>query len=184
MAEGNAPTLVAFLRGESGLPDLPKYSEKLEEAQEGLEETLTGLAHAAEAPYDPMTGQPFTWLPDKVKIISPRDSFCPKHKNTQKALPEHLSLNKNLWRRVKEIIESRNDKRRQAERESEAENRTQRETDAGNREEQETAIEDRTVSEQDPGKPGRAGRRQQVPGRACNRSQCRLATGWTAAVSP
>ena len=143
--------LVAFLRGESGLPDLPTYSEMLEEAQEGLEETLTGLAHAGEAPYDPMTGQPFTTLPDKVKIIAPRDSFCSTHENPQQALHEQLSYVKSLRHRVEELIESENDKRRQAERESEAENRTELEADAGNRSEQETAIEDRTVSETDPG---------------------------------
>ncbi|MXY96009.1 MAG: hypothetical protein F4Y42_21420 [Caldilineaceae bacterium SB0664_bin_27] len=101
----------------------------------------------SEAPYDPMTGQPFTRLPDKVKIIAPRDSFCSTHENSQQALHLQLIYVKNLRRRIKEIIESENHKRRQTEPESEAENRTEREADAGNREEQEAATEDRTVSE-------------------------------------
>ena len=141
----------AFLRGESALPDLPRYAEMLEEAQADLEDTLSGLADAAEAPYDPMTGEPFTRLPDGVRTVAPGDDFCPTHKHPQEALQEQLSYMKKLRRRVEDISESEKDKRRRAEREREAEKRTQREADAGNREEQETAIEDRTVSETDPG---------------------------------
>ena len=143
--------LTAFVRGESDLPDLPRFSVGLEEVQEDLEDTLTKLARVSEAPYDPMTGQPFTRLPDKVMIIAPRDSFCTTHENPQQALHEQLIYVKNLRRRVEEIIESENDKRRRAERESEAENRTEPDTDANNRSGLETAIEDRTESETDPG---------------------------------
>ncbi|MDE0141140.1 MAG: DUF5763 domain-containing protein [Caldilineaceae bacterium] len=143
--------LTAFLLEESGLPDLPTRSEELKILQKDFENRLTGLAHAVEAPYDPMTGQPFTRLPDKVKIIAPRDSFCSTHENPQQALQEQLIYVKDLRRRVKEIIESEDDKRRQAEQEREAEKRTEWETDAGNRSEQEAAIEDRTVSATDPG---------------------------------
>lgn len=69
----------------------------------------------------------------------------------ENALCTPLIYVKALRHRVEELIESENDKRRQAEWESEAEKRTERETDAGNRAEQETANEDRTVSETDPG---------------------------------
>ena len=141
--------LTAFLLEESGIPDLPTRSEELKILQKDFENRLTGLAHAAEAPYDPMNGQPFTRLPDKVKIIA--DSYCSTHENPQQALQEQLTYVKNLRRRIKEIIESENEKRRQAEGESEAENRTQRETDAGNRTDLEAATEDRPVSATDPG---------------------------------
>ena len=80
-----------------------------------------------------------------------RRTVCPTQKNPQEALHEQLSYVKALRRRVKEISESENDKRRQAEQEREAENRTERETDAGNRSDLEAAIEDRTVSETVPG---------------------------------
>ena len=143
--------LTAFVSGESDLPDLPRLSAGLEAVQEGLVDTLTGLARVSEAPYDPMTGQPFTRLPDKVKIIDPDDRFCSTHENPQQALHEQLIYVKNLRRRVEEVIESEDDKHRQAEQESEAENRTDREADAGNRSDLEAAIEDRTVSEADPG---------------------------------
>ncbi|MXY92583.1 MAG: hypothetical protein F4Y42_03950 [Caldilineaceae bacterium SB0664_bin_27] len=143
--------LTEYVRGESDLPDLPTLSAGLEEVQEDLEDTLTKLARVSEAPYDPMTGQPFTRLPDKVKIIAPRDSYCSTHENPQQALQEQLIYVKNLRRRVKEIIESENDKRRQVEREREAEKRTEREADAGNRSDLKAATEDRTVSETDPG---------------------------------
>ena len=143
--------ITEYVRGESDLPDLPTLSAGLEEVEEDLEDTLTKLAHVSEAPYDPMTGQPFTRLPDKVKIIAPRDSFCSTHENPQQALQEQLIYVKDLRRRVKEIIDSENDKLKQAERESEAENRTQRETDAGNRSDLEAAIEERPESATDPG---------------------------------
>ncbi|MDE0632917.1 MAG: hypothetical protein OXH73_15540 [Caldilineaceae bacterium] len=100
--------LAAFLRGESGLPDLPRYAAMLEEAQEDLEDTLSGLANVAEAPYDPMTGQPFTRLPEGVRTVAPDDDFCPTHKNPQEALPEQLSFIKKLRHRAKEISESAN----------------------------------------------------------------------------
>ena len=94
-----------------------------------------------------MTGQPFTRLPDKVRIIARRDSYCSTHENPQQALHEQLIYVKHLRRRVEEIIESENDKRRQAERESEAENRTELKTDPAIRPEQETANGDRAVLE-------------------------------------
>jgi len=106
--------LVAFILGESGLPDLPNYAATLEEAQEDLENTLSALARVAEAPFDPMTGQPFTRLPDGVRIVHPDNNFCPTHENPQKALPEQLSFIKKLRRRVEELSESENDKRSRA----------------------------------------------------------------------
>ncbi len=150
--------LTEFLRGESDLPDLPTFSAGLEEVQEDLENTLTKLARVSEAPYDPMTGQPFTRLPDKVKIIAPRDSFCSTHENPQQALQEQLIYVKNLRRRVKETIESENDKRRQAGRESEAENLTELETAPAIRPEQETANGDRAVLETVPASQAEQGK--------------------------
>ncbi|MDE0144017.1 MAG: DUF5763 domain-containing protein [Caldilineaceae bacterium] len=143
--------LTEFLRGESDLPDLPTLSAGLEEVQEDLEDTLTKLSRVSEAPYDPMNGQPFSRLPDGVKIIAPRKSYCSTHERPQQALQEQLIYVKNLRRRIKEIIESENDKRRQAEQESEAENRTEPDTDAGNRSDLEAATEERPVSATDPG---------------------------------
>ncbi|MDE0337565.1 MAG: hypothetical protein OXI80_07830 [Caldilineaceae bacterium] len=69
-----------FVLAEAGLPAL---SKRLEVLQEDLENTLTGLARDDEASYDPMTGQPFTRLPDKVRIIARRDSFCSTHERPQ-----------------------------------------------------------------------------------------------------
>ena len=100
--------LAAYLRGESPLLDLPNYAAMLEEAQEDLEDTLSGLARVAEAPYDPMTGEPFTRLPEGVRTVAPDDDFCPTHKNPQEALPQQLSYLKKLRHRVKEISESQN----------------------------------------------------------------------------
>ena len=155
--------LTEYVRGESDLPDLPTLSAGLAEVQEDLEDTLTGLSRVSEAPYDPMTGQPFTRLPDKVMIIAPRDSFCTTHENPQHALHEQLIYVKNLRRRVKEIIESEDDKRRQAERESEAENRTKRETDPAIRPEQETANGDRAVLETVPASQAAQGKDNRFP---------------------
>ena len=143
--------LTEFVRGESDLPDLPTLSAGLEEVQEGLEDTLTKLSRVSEAPYDPINGRPFSRLPDGVKIIAPRKSYCSTHERPQQALQEQLIYVKNLRRRIKEIIESENDKRRQAEQESEAENRTEPDTDAGNRSDLEAATEERPVSATDPG---------------------------------
>ena len=143
--------LTEYIRGESDLPDIPTFSAGLEEVQEDLEDTLTKLSRVSEAPYDPTTGQPFSRLPDKVKIIAPRASYCSTQENPQQALQEQLIYVKNLRRRIREIIESENEKRRQAEQESEAVNRTEPDTDAGNRSDLEAAIEERTVSATDPG---------------------------------
>ncbi|MDE0336730.1 MAG: hypothetical protein OXI80_03590 [Caldilineaceae bacterium] len=143
--------LFDYVRGKPGHPGLPAVAAKLEEVQKDLENTLSRLARDDEAPYDPMTGQPFTRLPEGVRTVPSDDYVCPTQMNPPEALPEQLSYVKALRRRVKKISESENDKRRQAEQESEAENRTQRETDAGNRSDLETDIEDRTVSETDPG---------------------------------
>ena len=155
--------LTEYVRGESDLPDLPTLSAGLAEVQEDLEDTLTKLARVSEAPYDPMTGQPFTRLPDEVKIIAPRDSYCSTHENPQQALHEQLIYVKTLRRRVEEVIESENDKRRQAERESEAENRTQRATDAAIRPEQETANGNRAVLETVPAGQAEQGKDNRFP---------------------
>ena len=141
--------LTAFVRGESDLPDIPTLSAGLEEVQEGLEDTLTKLSRVSEAPYDPMNGQPFSRLPDGVKIIAPRKSYCSTHERPQQALQEQLIYVKNLRRRIKEIIESENDKRRQAEQEREAENRVEQETNNEIRVELEPDAGNRTVLETD-----------------------------------
>ena len=143
--------LFDYVRGKPGHPGLPAVAAKLEEVQEDLENTLSRLAHVSEAPYDPMTGQPFTRLPDGVRTVPSGEYVCPTQMNPPEALLEQLSYVKALRRRVKKISESENDKRRQAEQAREAGTRMERETDAGNRSEQEAAIEDRTVSETDPG---------------------------------
>ena len=143
--------LFDYVRGKPGHPGLPAVAAKLEEVQKDLENTLSRLARDDEAPYDPMTGQPFTRLPEGVRTVSSGDYVCPTQMNPPEALLEQLSYVKALRRRVKRISESEDDKRRRAEQEREAESRTQRETDAVNRSGLETAIEDRTESETDPG---------------------------------
>ena len=143
--------LFDYVRGKPGHPGLPAVAAKLEEVQKDLENTLSRLTRDDEAPYDPMTGQPFTRLPEGVRTVPSGDYVCPTQMNPPEALLEQLSYVKALRRRVNRISESENDKRRQAEQDREAESRTQRETDAGNRSGLETAIEDRTESETDPG---------------------------------
>ena len=93
-----------------------------------------------------------------MKIIAPRKSYCSTHERPQQALQEQLIYVKNLRRRIREIIESENEKRRQAERESEAENLTELETDPAIRPEQETANGDRAVLETVPASQAEQGK--------------------------
>lgn len=107
--------LLDFVWGGSNLPDLPKITGQLEDAHKDIEKSLSGLKHGAEAPFDPMTGQPFTRLPDGVKIAPLGADFCPTHTYPQEALPRQLGYIKKLKRKIEEISESENYIRRLAE---------------------------------------------------------------------
>ncbi len=99
---------------QSDPPDIPEITEQLETMKEAIEETQSRLAGASEAPFDPLTGLPFTTLPVGVKIDAKRSPFKLCDEAPQEVLAQQLGKVNELMRQVKELSEDEDYKRRWA----------------------------------------------------------------------
>ncbi len=99
---------------QSDPPDIPEITEQLETMQENVEETQSRLAGDPAAPFDPLTGQPFTALPARVKINAERNPLNPRDEAPQEVLAQQLSKIKELKRRAEELSQDEDYKRRWA----------------------------------------------------------------------
>ncbi len=84
---------------------LPEITDLLETMKKGVEETQSRLAGDTTAPFDPLTGQPFTTLPARVKVnpVSSRFSRC--YESPPEVLAEQLSQINEQMRRTEELYE-------------------------------------------------------------------------------
>ena len=101
--------------GVSDFPDLRLADEVLAMLEENVEKSLSGLAHVAAAPVDPLTGQPFTKVPACVKLRDSQDRLTRCSENPQEVFAEHRSRIQEMKRRAQAIFENEEYQRKRAE---------------------------------------------------------------------
>ncbi len=104
--------LLDFSADSPKIPGLPEMTAELQDFQGDIEETLSGLPHMGETPFDPLTGQAITKLPAGVLMSPCRALGNDYDEDPQEALAEQLSYVKKLQGRVKEKSEGELYKRR------------------------------------------------------------------------
>ena len=118
MLEGIEDTLVQFqIDGPDvpEIPDLPVFTNMLNDLQLGIEETQSQMAQqSAEAPFDPLTGRAFTRLPACVTVSPTRDDYHYCLNDPHEALAEQLEYIEEVHHRIKETSEMEEYKRRKA----------------------------------------------------------------------
>ncbi len=123
MLEGIEDTLVQFqIDGPDvpEIPDLPVFTNMLNGLKVDIEDTQSLMAQqSAEAPFDPISGRPFTKLPACVTVSPTRDDYHYCLNDPHEALAEQLEYIKEVHHRIEETSEMEEYKRRLAAQEKE-----------------------------------------------------------------
>ena len=98
----------------TSLPDVHEITDLLETMDQDVLETQSRLASEPSAPFDPLTGKPFTKLPACVIVKVSPSRFSRNDETPQEVLADQRNEIKDLIRQAKELSEDEDYKRERA----------------------------------------------------------------------
>ncbi len=98
----------------TSLPDVYEITDLLETMDKDIAQNQSRLVSDPSAPFDPLTGKPFTKLPACVKVKVSHSRFSRNDETPQEIMADHRSKIKDLMRQAKELSEDEDYKRERA----------------------------------------------------------------------
>ena len=98
----------------ASIPDVHEITDLLETMDKDVSETQSRLASDPSAPFDPLTGKPFTKLPVCVKVKVSTSRFSRNDETPQEVMADQRSKIKDLMLQARELSEDKAYKRKRA----------------------------------------------------------------------